>query len=102
MKFLLPTTFRNIASGRVMLNCYLIAALLYGHSSLAEPQRSTRQDLPLQAIVCGHHVQPRQSQLLAIGRPDVTRAEAAEVEQLYQELMRCALTKCAAQTRSGN
>lgn len=39
------------------------------------------------SIIDGHRIQPRQSELRADGISDVTAAEAAEIDQLYQQLM---------------
>ena len=41
----------------------------------------------MHAVVNGHNVQPRKGQLRALGTPDTTSAENAEVDELYRELM---------------
>ena len=46
-----------------------------------------RDPPPLHAVIDGHPVQPRESQLQALGDPDTTAAQAAEVDKLYQQLM---------------
>lgn len=65
-----------------------IAALAGAPLILIATPRALSQDLPLRAVINGHHVQPRDDQLRAIGHPDVTPAEAAEIDRLYSDLMR--------------
>jgi hypothetical protein len=43
--------------------------------------------LPFQSIVGGSRLQPRDSDLKALGYSDVTPAQAAEIDLWYQELM---------------
>jgi len=44
-------------------------------------------ELPMRAVVDGHPVQPTESQLEAIGHPDMTTSEAKEINNLYNQLM---------------
>ncbi len=44
-------------------------------------------ELPMRAVVNGHPVQPTESQLLALGHPDLTKSQAKEVTSLYHQLM---------------
>jgi len=46
------------------------------------------KELPLHAIIDGHPVQPRESELQALGRPDLTPEQQQEVGQLYQQVLR--------------
>lgn len=41
----------------------------------------------MHSIIDGHRIQPRQAELRADGIKDVTAAEAAEIDRLYQQLM---------------
>ena len=65
-----------------------IAALAGAPLILIATPQARSHDLPLHAVIDGHHVQPREDQLRALGQPDVTPAQAAEIERLYAELMR--------------
>jgi hypothetical protein len=44
-------------------------------------------ELPMQAVINSHTVQPRNNQLQVLGIPDTTSAEDAEIDELYRELM---------------
>ena len=62
------------------------AAVLAGAAG-PEAQSVPRDPPPLHAVIDGHPVQPRASQLRALGDPDVTSSQAAEVNKLYHQLM---------------
>ena len=60
-------------------------AILMGTGSPNTP--TAPRDRPLHAVIHGHPVQPRESQLQALGEPDVTPTESAEIDELYRKLM---------------
>jgi hypothetical protein len=62
-------------------------AVLCALTAIMSPCASARE-LPLRAIIDGHTVQPRESQLQALGRPDLTPRQQQEVEELYQQILR--------------
>jgi hypothetical protein len=62
------------------------AAVLAGAAG-PNTQPVPRNPPPLHAIIDGHPVQPREGQLQALGVPDTTASQAAEVDKLYQQLM---------------
>jgi hypothetical protein len=43
---------------------------------------ASSKELPMHAVVDGHPVQPTESQLQAMGHPDITTSEAKEVTNL--------------------
>jgi hypothetical protein len=102
MEYLWLSTSRDVALPHTLLERILFAAMLGGHLSLGGVPSASARSLPLQAVIHGHHVQPRESQLQAIGHPDVTAAEAAEIDKIYQELQRCRASICTAQTHPGD
>jgi hypothetical protein len=62
------------------------AAVLVGAAG-PDTHSVPRNPPPLHAIIDGHPVQPREGQLQALGVPDTTASQAAEVDNLYQQLM---------------
>src|ERR1700735_3487129 len=63
----------------------LAATLLVG--AAGPNTQAAPHELPMHAIVNGHHVQPRKGQLQALGTPDTTATESAEIDELYRQLM---------------
>ena len=63
----------------------LSAGLLLG--AAGPNTQAAPHQLPMHAIVNGHNVQPRKSQLQALGTPDTTSTESAEIDELYRQLM---------------
>ncbi len=57
-------------------------------------EHGNSRELPLQSIVGGHRVQPNEKQLNAIGHPDVSASQAAEIDTLYG-VLHCAAGTCA-------
>jgi hypothetical protein len=56
-------------------------------AAITSPHASAKE-FPLRAIIGGHVVQPRESELQALGRPDLTPRQQQEVDQLYQQVLR--------------
>jgi hypothetical protein len=63
----------------------LAATLLVG--AAGPNTQAAPHELPMHAIVNGHNVQPRKSELQALGTPDTTSTESAEIDELYRQLM---------------
>jgi hypothetical protein len=70
----------------VRLLCFRLAVLCALTAIMSRYASAT--ELPLHAIIGGHTVQPRESQLQALGRPDLTPRQQQEVEELYQQILR--------------
>jgi hypothetical protein len=66
---------------------FIRLAALFAFTAIISPYASAKE-LPLHAIVDGHTVQPRESQLQALGRPDLTPRQQQEVDELYQQILR--------------
>jgi hypothetical protein len=81
------TRFSNMSvRASFVIAAALGAAVLAGAAGPETPP-VPRDPPPLHAVIDGHPVQPRASQLRALGDPDVTAPQAAEVDKLYHQLM---------------
>jgi hypothetical protein len=74
---------------RSTLKSARLAILLGAASSMIIVRPSFAHELPLQSVIDGKRVQPNEKQLQALGDPDVTESQAAEVDQLYRMLTHC-------------
>ncbi|HTI83325.1 MAG TPA: hypothetical protein VL614_22965 [Acetobacteraceae bacterium] len=63
-----------------------------------EPGNS--RELPLQSIVGGHRIQPNEKELNAIGHPDVSASQSAEIDRLYGILLHCSASACPAESHA--
>jgi hypothetical protein len=63
------------------------AALAMLASLVTGIHRAVGREFFLSPIVGGHRLQPQQNELQALGAPDVTAPEAAEIDRLYQKLL---------------
>ncbi len=66
---------------------FIRVAALCALTVIMSPYASARE-LPLHAIINGHTVQPHESQLQALGHPDLTPRQQQEVDQLYLQILR--------------
>jgi hypothetical protein len=74
---------------------WVVVAAAVWMAIAAQPVNS--HELPLQSIVGGHRVQPNEKELNAIGHPDVSAPESAEIDRLYGILLHCAASACASE-----
>lgn len=74
---------------RSTLKSASLAILLGVAASLPGVRLSFAHELPLQSVIDGKRVQPNEKELQALGDPDVTGSQAAEVDQLYRMLTHC-------------
>jgi hypothetical protein len=72
-------------------------AVLSVLTAIISPYASARE-MPLHAIIDGHTVQPRESQLQALGRPDLTPGQQKEVDELYQQILRASRSESTARS----
>jgi len=66
---------------------FIRLAALCALTATISPYASAKE-LPLHAIINGHTVQPHESQLQALGRPDLTPRQQQEVDELYRQILR--------------
>jgi len=66
---------------------FIRLAALCALTAIISPYASAK-DLMLHAIINGHTVQPRESQLQALGHPDLTPRQQQEVDELYRQILR--------------
>jgi len=64
-----------------------LAVVLLAANPPAPPADTPPIPAPSTAIVAGHHIQPRATGPDGSSKPDISPADADEVEQLYQQLM---------------
>lgn len=75
-----------------LINCRaafsrLLGAVAISASLVIPASPILGREFQMHSIIDGHRIQPRQSELRADGVSDVTVAEAAEIDRLYQQLM---------------
>lgn len=80
-------SFIHIACAIVAAAVWMMIAVVPGNSD----------ELPLQSVVGGHRLQPNEQELNAVGHPDVSVSQSAEIDQLYGILLHCAASACAAE-----
>jgi hypothetical protein len=85
---LLQRIYRR-GSGMRSIGYRLLAVVVGSVPIIADSQCALARELPLRSIVGGQRLQPHENQLEDLGRPDVTDAQAAGIDKLYKELMRC-------------
>ena len=66
---------------------FIRLAALCALTAIISPYGSAK-DLTLHAIINGHTVQPRESQLQSLGHPDLTPRQQQEVDELYRQILR--------------
>jgi hypothetical protein len=94
-----PNTFNaalKTSLRRKLLACVALAILAGGVSAMVDAQSAAARELPMQSIVNGQRLQPRDDDLRAIHHPDVTASQAAEIDRLYRELLHCIADQCPA------
>jgi hypothetical protein len=74
---------------------FIRLAALCALTAIISPHASAKE-MPLHAIIDGHTVQPRESQLQALGRPDLTPRQQQEVDELYQQILRASRSESTA------
>jgi len=94
MNSLWLTTINKVTSRNLRIQRVLFAVLVAWLWMIVAIQGPSPRELPFRAIVHGHHVQPREGDLQAIGRSDVTPGEALEIGRLYRQLNQCRTPKC--------
>ena len=80
----LKHSFIHVACAVVAAAVWMMIAAGTGYS----------RELPYQSIVGGHRIQPNEQELNAIGDPDVSASQSAEIDQLYGILLHCAASAC--------
>lgn len=71
----------------IMFGLVSVTVVVAGISVVADAQSRWISELPTHSIVNGKRLQPRENDLLSLGHPDVTPGQAAEINQLYHELL---------------
>jgi len=64
--------------------------------AFAEIQSAQASQLPGQSIVHGQRLQPTENDLKSLGLADVSPSQAAEIDELYRELLHC--SRCGVPT----
>jgi hypothetical protein len=81
------TRYSNMPMRASFVTAAALGAAVLAGAAGPNTQPVLRNPPPLHAVIDGHTVQPREGQLQALGVPDTTASQAAEVDNLYQQLM---------------
>lgn len=88
----LRTVIRSRARGS--FRCALFAVVASVEFAIPGAYSDPARTSPMRSIVNGQRLQPTDRELKAIGAPDVSATQAAEVDRLYRQLMHCAASRC--------